>query len=98
MICRVLLAALLLVVGLGILVGLPCIFFADPIIRFAGSESDTHDSAVAHFCIIMGGMMFNIISLVIVTFIRPVASYILAYCFQMGVTGIWLGSVTRYAD
>lgn len=62
---RVLLTALLLVVGLGVLVSLLCVFFADPIIHFAGSESDTHDSAVEYFRIIMGGMMFNIISLVI---------------------------------
>ena len=62
---RVLLTALLLVIVLGALVSLLCVIFADPIIRFAGSESDTHDSAVTYFRIIMGGMMFNIISLVI---------------------------------
>lgn len=62
---RVLLTALSLVLCLGILVSILCVCFADPIIRFAGSESDTHDSAVAYFCIIMGGIMFSIISLVI---------------------------------
>ena len=62
---RVLLTALLLVIVLGALVSLLCVIIADPIIRFAGSESDTHDSAVTYFRIIMGGMMFNIISLVI---------------------------------
>lgn len=62
---RVLLTALAVVVALGILISLLCVLFADPIIHFAGSEADTHESAVAYFRIIMGGMMFNIISLAI---------------------------------
>ncbi|MGN0431234.1 MAG: MATE family efflux transporter [Lachnospiraceae bacterium] len=62
---RVLLTALILVVGLGVVVSLLCVLLADPIMQLAGSESDTHDSAAAYFRIIMGGMMFNIISLVI---------------------------------
>ncbi|MBQ9135465.1 MAG: MATE family efflux transporter [Lachnospiraceae bacterium] len=62
---RVLLTALVVVVTLGILISLLCVLFADLIIHLAGSEADTHDSAVAYFRIIMGGMMFNIISLVI---------------------------------
>lgn len=37
--------------------------FADPIIRFCGSEADTHASAVAYFRIIMGGMIFNCIQM-----------------------------------
>ncbi len=62
---RILLTALLLVLVLGILVSVLCVLFADPIIRLAGSESDTHDSATAYFKIIMGCVMFNIVSLVI---------------------------------
>ena len=62
---RVLLTALAVVVALGILISLLCVLFADPIIHFTGSEADTHESAVAYFRIIMGGMMFNIISLAI---------------------------------
>ncbi len=62
---KVILTAVSLVIALGILVSVLCVMFADPIIRLAGSESDTHDSATAYFRIIMGCMMFNIISLVI---------------------------------
>lgn len=61
----ILLTAVLFTLLAGILVSILCVAFADPIIRFSGSEADTHESAVAYFRIVMGGMMFNIISLVI---------------------------------
>ena len=57
--------ALLFTIAAGILVSTICVAFADPIIRLCGSAEDTHDSAVLYFRIIMGGMIFNIISLVI---------------------------------
>lgn len=60
-----LVAALAFVMVMGIVVSATCVAFADPIIRLCGSGEDTHKSAVAYFRIIMGGMMFNIISLVI---------------------------------
>lgn len=62
---RILQTALVFVLLAGIIVSLVCVVFADPIIRFAGSASDSHDSAVLYFRIIMGGMIFSIISLVI---------------------------------
>lgn len=62
---RVLMTALIFVVTASIIVSAVCVTFADPIIRFAGSESDTHDSAVLYFRIIMGCMIFNVLSLVI---------------------------------
>lgn len=57
--------ALAFIVIMGVIVSLICVIFADPIIRLCGSAEDTHESAVAYFRIIMGGMMFNIISLTI---------------------------------
>ncbi len=60
-----LVAALAFVVVMGVVVSFICVVFADPIIRLCGSGEDTHKSAVAYFRIIMGGMMFNIISLAI---------------------------------
>lgn len=39
------------------------VVFADPIIRFCGSEELTHDSAVLYYRIIMGGMIFNVIQM-----------------------------------
>ena len=41
------------------------LIFASDIIRFAGSAADTHDAAVTYFCVIQGGMIFNVISMVI---------------------------------
>lgn len=57
--------ALVLVVGLGILVSVIAVAGADWIIKMCGSGPDTHDGAVAYFQIIMGGIMFNILSMVI---------------------------------
>lgn len=62
---QILMTALMIILTLGIVASVLCVRFADSIIRFCGSEPDTHESAVLYFQIIMGGMMFNIISLVI---------------------------------
>lgn len=42
-----------------------CVGFANEIIHFCGSEQDTHDTAVIYFRIIMGGSVFNVLSIVI---------------------------------
>ena len=62
---RTVLTALFFVLFAGIIVSLACVAFADPIIRLAGSQADTHDSAVLYFRIIMGCIIFTIISLAI---------------------------------
>lgn len=62
---EILLTAALFTLIAGIVVSVLCVVFADDIIRLSGSEADTHASAVEYFRIIMGCMMFNIISLVI---------------------------------
>lgn len=62
---KTLVAAMVFVVLAGIAVSLLCVALADPIIRLCGSNEDTHNAAVIYFQIIMGGMMFNIVSLVI---------------------------------
>lgn len=46
-------------------VTLLCVGLANPIIRLCGSQADTHADAVIYFRIIMGGMVFNVISLCI---------------------------------
>lgn len=62
---QILLTALAIILVMGVIVSTVCVVYADGIIRLCGSEPDTHESAVIYFQIIMGGMMFNIISLVI---------------------------------
>lgn len=62
---QILQVALIFALGTGIVISFLCVFFANPIIHFSGSETSTHQSAVSYFQIIMGGMIFNIISLVI---------------------------------
>lgn len=60
-----LLTAALASLLLCVIVSLVSVFFADDIIRLAGSHADTHTAAVQYFQIIMGGMIFNVITLVI---------------------------------
>lgn len=62
---RILLTALLCVVVALIVVSAVAVIFANPLLHFVGSEPDTHDSAVLYFRIIMGGSVFQIISLII---------------------------------
>lgn len=62
---RVLVQAMLLVAGLTLLVSSLFVAFAEPILQLAGSNEDTHLLAASYFRIIMGGMFFNVMSLVI---------------------------------
>ena len=62
---QVLLMAVAFTVLAGAVISLICVAFANPIIAFCGANEDTHESAVIYFRIIMGGMMFNIITMVI---------------------------------
>lgn len=57
--------ALIIALLLTVVISAACITFASPIIKLAGSEPDTHSHAVSYFRIIMGLMVFNVISLVI---------------------------------
>lgn len=62
---RVLTQAILITLGLTAIISVLCVVFADPIIRLAGSSEDTHVPARNYFMIIMGGMIFNTLSMVI---------------------------------
>ncbi len=62
---RVLVQSILITLGLTAVVSVLAVSFADPILRLAGTAEDTHDDAVAYFRIIMGGMVFNTLSMVI---------------------------------
>ncbi len=62
---QTLLMALTFTLALGAVVSALCVTFADPIIALCGANEDTQDSAALYFRIIMGGMMFNLISMTI---------------------------------
>lgn len=62
---QVFLMAITFTLIVGALISAFCVTFADPIIRLCGANEDTQESAALYFRIIMGGMMFNIISMVI---------------------------------
>lgn len=46
-----------------VIVSIGIVALADPIIRFCGSQPETHAEAVLYFRIIMGGMIFNVIQM-----------------------------------
>ena len=57
--------AILLTILLCVAVTVLFVALASPMMRLAGSNSDTHEAAVAYFQIIMGGLFFNVITMVI---------------------------------
>lgn len=54
---------LIFILIMSVIMSILLVTFADPIIRFCGSEEQTHESAVSYFKIIMGGMIFNVIQM-----------------------------------
>ncbi len=62
---ELLLAAVLFTLASVAVVSVLLVGFANEIIRFCGSEQDTHGTAVIYFRIIMGGAVFNVLSIVI---------------------------------
>ncbi len=62
---RVLMQALMITLGMTVIISILCVLFADPIISLAGSNADTHQDAADYFRIVMGGMLFNTVSLCI---------------------------------
>lgn len=60
---RILLTAVFFILAAIAVVSTLCVVFANQIIHFCGSAEDTHDTAVIYFRIIMGGMIFNVISM-----------------------------------
>ncbi len=62
---QVLIQSLVITLLMTALISTLCVVFAGPILHLAGSAPDTHDEAVIYFRIIMGGMVFNTVSMVI---------------------------------
>lgn len=58
-------AALLFTIATGILITIACVTWSESFMRLVGSNQDTHEAASAYFKIIMGGMMFNLLTMVI---------------------------------
>lgn len=62
---KVMVQSIIITLILVAIISTVAVVFADPIIRFAGSAADTHEDAKGYFQIIMGGMVFQILSMVI---------------------------------
>lgn len=57
--------ALIFTVIACVILSLVTCIWASPILKLAGSNADTHDPAMLYFRVIQGGMIFNVLSLVI---------------------------------
>ena len=62
---EILLTAFALTMVLCVIITAASVAFAPQMMRLAGSNADTHDAAVEYFRIIMGGMFFNVLTMVI---------------------------------
>lgn len=62
---EVLLTALIVSVLLCVILSILSVVLADPVIRLCGSNEETHDQAVTYFRVIQGGMIFNVLCMVI---------------------------------
>ena len=60
---RILSTAIVFILIAAVALSILFVLLANPIIRLCGSTVETHDSAVAYFRIIMGGMIFNCIQM-----------------------------------
>lgn len=60
---RIFLTFLIFLIIMSVILSVVIVMAADPIIRFCGSEEQTHDGAVRYFRIIMGGMIFNVLQM-----------------------------------
>lgn len=60
---RILSTAIFFILVAAVILSLLFVLLAGPIISLCGSTPETHDSAVAYFRIIMGGMIFNCIQM-----------------------------------
>ena len=62
---QILLVAILFVIVATVVISSACVMWANEIINFCGSAPETHEPAVIYYRIIMGCMIFNVLSLVI---------------------------------
>ncbi len=62
---RIMITAIVFAVISCVLITAVSIVFMAPILRWCGSNADTHDAAMIYFRIIQGGMIFNVLSIVI---------------------------------
>ncbi len=60
---RILSTAIAFILIAAVVISILFVVLASPIIRLCGSTAETHDSAVAYFRIIMGGMIFNCVQM-----------------------------------
>lgn len=99
---RVLKQALAITLVLSVVVSLLFLFFADSILALAGTNEDTHVYSAAYLRVVMGGMIFNMVTLVInaaqrgagntkIAMRTNIVSNLVNICFNyLLINGIWI--------
>ena len=85
---RVLLIALIFTVLMGAVISIIAVSNADFFMKLSGSNAETHEGAVVYFQIIMGGIMFNLISLVINAALRGAGNTKIAMVTNLTSNGV----------
>lgn len=62
---RIMIASVLFSAAACLVITVLSIALMNPILRFCGSNADTHEAACVYFRIIQGGMIFNVLSFII---------------------------------
>lgn len=62
---EIFLTALVMSIILCLIISISMVYYAGPLMRISGSQSDTHAPATLYFKIITSGMIFNVIAMVI---------------------------------
>lgn len=60
---RIVSTVLVFIIAAAVVLSILLVALAGPVIRLCGSNAETHESAVAYFRIIMGGMIFNCVQM-----------------------------------
>ena len=71
---QVMITALVMSILVCAVISTLCVTLANPIINLCGSQPDTHAAAVTYFRIIMGGIIFSVISMTINAALRAAAT------------------------
>lgn len=99
---QVFITAMTLALGICLIISFLMVYYAGPIMKLAGSNSDTHVAAVQYFQIIMGGMICNVVAMCInaaqrgsgntkIAFVTNLTSSLVNICFNYLLIGGKLG-------
>jgi putative MATE family efflux protein len=70
----VFITSILYALFLTLILSIVFVYFADDLMRLVGSNADTHEAATSYFKIVMGGMFFNVMTMLINSALRGIGN------------------------